>query len=238
MQAVGEANGPLLLHLAKLIKYHDVRCVDMLRVGGPLIGKLPCSGNGVPILGQTSGLSELEALLNEREARNRSLVSSLREDPHATDLLKMAASDAALGRMSRPRHLRESDLREYTLSPRFCLEQGLKADGSPKLRAIDDMSRSGVNACTFAAEKLKCDTLDCFFETLRVMSASLQEDFGLWKADIDSAFRRVPIKAAHREYAAVVWVRGGKTFISVHHALPFGSIASVHGWDRIGAFLQ
>ena len=132
---------------------------------------------------------------------------------------------------------------------------GVKANGAPKLRAIDDLSRSGVNACTLATEKLRNDTLDYFWETLRGLNISvqallivclcafpplcscfcLQEDVVMWTADIDSAFRRLPILAAHREHAAVVFVRGGTTFISVHNSLPFGSIASVHGWDRIGA---
>lgn len=62
----------------------------------------------------------------------------------------------------------------------------------------------------------------------------VQESLGLWKADIDSAFRWVPIRAEHREFAAVVFVVKGKVLISVHYSFPFGSIASVHGWDRLG----
>ena len=111
--------------LAKEINYHDIRCLDLLRCGCSLIGRLLCSGNGTPIASEVPGESELEALISERVARNQGLLSTLREDPHATDLLKMSATDAALGRMSRPRHLRDSDLKEYTLSPRFCVEQGM-----------------------------------------------------------------------------------------------------------------
>ena len=39
-----------------------------------------------------------------------------------------------------------------------------------KLRAVDDFTRSGVNAYTRATEKLVCDSLDDFFELLRTMS--------------------------------------------------------------------
>ena len=59
----------------------------------------------------------------------------------------------------------------------------------------------------------------------------------MWKADIDSAYRRVPVKMEHRPFAAITFVRNGTTVVSVHNALPFGSVASVHGWDRIGANL-
>ena len=50
---------------------------------------------------------------------------------------------------------------------------GLDDAGKPKFRAIDDFSRSHINACTAAAEKLRCDTLDIFHDTLREMHKRL-----------------------------------------------------------------
>jgi hypothetical protein len=44
---------------------------------------------------------------------------------------------------------------------------GLDRHGEPKYRAIDDFSRSLINAATGASEKLHCDTLDVFHRTLR-----------------------------------------------------------------------
>ena len=57
----------------------------------------------------------------------------------------------------------------------------------------------------------------------------------IWKADIDSAFRRLPLKPEHRDLAWAVW-RMDKTHMAVakHFSMPFGAIASVHYWDRIG----
>ena len=57
----------------------------------------------------------------------------------------------------------------------------------------------------------------------------------IWKADIDSAFRRLPLKPEHRDLAWVVW-RMDKTHMAIakHFSMPFGAIASVHYWDRIG----
>ena len=53
----------------------------------------------------------------------------------------------------------------------------MRQNGEPKLRAIDDFSRSGVNKCTAAAEKLRCDTLDGFFETMRALSGGTTVPF-------------------------------------------------------------
>jgi len=89
------------------------------------------------------------------------------------------------------------------------------------------------------------------------------ERWGLFKADIDSAFRRVPIQASHRSMAYVVYRLESKIMASMHDALPFGAgparasakrarvraracagaharslaVASVHGWERVGSLL-
>ena len=113
------------------------------------------------------------------------------------------------------------------------MRAGIRSNGKPKLRAIDDFSRSGVNECTQPTEKLRCDTLDNLYKMLCVMSPKLQVRTSfvriapmyiiilmqgklcLWKADITSAFRIIPIKATHREYAAVVFRLNGMNYISV-----------------------
>ena len=95
------------------------------------------------------------------------------------------------------------------------------------------------NPCTRPTEKLKCDTLDLFFEVLRSLSEKLgvAVPLKLYKADIDSAFRRIPVLPAHRRFAYVAFLVERRTVIAGHAAMPFGSIASVHHWDRIGSLL-
>ena len=157
-----------------------------------------------------------------------------------------------------------------------CFVTGLLEDGSPKIRPIDDLTSSGVNKHTHAVEKLTNDTLDLLLEAMRrikgkteVGSAGirfsspfagplpLQDEMALFKADIDSAYRRVPIcpgvacmcrevaavkricappplLSGHRRYATVAYKLHGKTYVSQHVALPFGAAAAVQGWHRIG----
>ena len=59
----------------------------------------------------------------------------------------------------------------------------------------------------------------------------------LWKMDIDSAFRRVPLKMEHCWASWVVFMCKGKAYASQHKACPFGASSSVHAWERVGALL-
>ena len=54
------------------------------------------------------------------------------------------------------------------------------------------------------------------------------------KGDIDSAYRRVPVAPEHREFARVVFKHEEQIWEAGHLGMPFGSLASLHGWDRIG----
>ena len=116
---------------------------------------------------------------------------------------------------------------------------GVKADGSIKVRAVDNFTESMCNPCTKPTEKLRNDTLDLFFEVLRMLSKKLgvAVPLRMFKADIDAAFRRVPLLPEHRRFAYVAFLVERRTVIAGHAAMPFGSIASVHHWDRVGSLL-
>ena len=60
----------------------------------------------------------------------------------------------------------------------------------------------------------------------------------LFKADVDSAFRRMPIKPEHRKFAHIFFRVGDSIFTATHLAMMFGSIASVHSWHRLGCLLR
>ena len=73
----------------------------------------------------------------------------------------------------------------------------------------------------------------------------------LWKADIDSAFRRIPVKPDDRWLCGIAFMVGGqvrprlislfivllvaKVWWAQHLGTPFGAVASVHAWERVGA---
>ena len=69
------------------------------------------------------------------------------------------------------------------------------------------------------------------------LRAQISVEFEFWKADVDSAFRRVPIQPGHRAFAWVTYRLRGRAMAAQHITLPFGRLACVHGWERAGSFL-
>ena len=116
---------------------------------------------------------------------------------------------------------------------RFGVEQGTKADGSVKLRAIDHLSWSApvedgkhyvsrkrqrehsVNGCTAVPEKIHMDHLDALVAAMRAFREIFGEVPALWKADVDSAFRRIPLRPEHRWAAGVTYKVQGKVRASI-----------------------
>ena len=86
-------------------------------------------------------------LWHRRQRSNNELLASLKQDDFSAELLALTVKDAKLGRMSMPmpvEEFHEKDLHSLLLAPRFGVEQGLKDDGSVKVRAVDNFSWSCV----------------------------------------------------------------------------------------------
>ena len=114
------------------------------------------------------------------------------------------------------------DLDSSTVSRRFSIEQGRNADGSVKIRSVDDETDCGTNTCVKPAEKLRCDGLDVIF-ALAVLYVSLgQTNLSFWKADFKSAYRLVPVRPDQRWLLWVaLWV-GNEVMAPRQNAMPFG----------------
>ena len=138
----------------------------------------------------------------------------------------------------------------------YCIRVGVcheKPDGIIKCRAVDNFSWSpgdpkcwrgnskkrqkvdSVNGATFTTEKMHHDTLDALVEALRMHAKVCGTVPALFKVDIDSAFRRVPLCERDRWAAGIAFKLGQDVFVSRHAACPFGAVSSVHNWERIGA---
>ena len=219
----------------------------VLVAGAVLLGELPCSGIGKATCCDV--VPSLDKLWHGRVASNAEILGSMQENEHSSWLLEAALKDAALGRLSEPVEALGSFHDEGLLHPRFAVARELP-DGSFKRSAVDHLSWSAngtgkvdsVNGATAPQEKLSHDTLDLLAEVLClfrgcVPDTRVGETPGLFKADIDSAFRRIPVREVDRWAGGVTFVAKGKTFIAQHFACPFGAVASVHAWERVGAAL-
>lgn len=181
----------------------------------------------------------MEELSANRLRKNKRLLGALKEDHRwSTHLLQACLDDAEKGRIEIPNFARDVDLSDVTLSPRFAVTQGLREDGKPKVRPVDDFTRSGCNAATATTEKLTYESLDLLLAVLRRLHSGTGDTLELWKADIDSAFRRIPILPEHRKLAFIAFRHDTDEIVAKHLCMPFGSVASVHHWERVGDLIK
>ena len=230
-----EVNGPLLELLLKVSNHVDMQCPELFRQGAPLLGKLPMSGIGRPE--QSKPHESVEKLYATAEEGNLKIAGKLKQDEHSGELFSQTLKSAEMGRMTAPRPIEEADLSSIRVSQRFSVKQGLRKDGSVKVRCVDGCTESGVNPCTEKTEHLELDNLDFLFEVMRQIWQQSGTIPHVFKADIDSAYCRVPIMPQHRWAANVIFAHDEKTYVAGHLAMPFGATSSVFGWSRIGAAL-
>ena len=227
-------NGPLWDRLLKAAGHEDLQCIEQFRQGAQLLGKLPVTGNGRQ---ESKKCHEpLYALEQTCAASNRDILGRLKEDvEHSDELFRFTCADSDMHRMTPLLHYDELDLNNVRISQRFAVAQGVREDGSPKVRCVDSCTESGINPCTESVEHLSPDGLDKLFEIMRWMWCYMNVLPQLLKIDVDSAFRRVPIRPDQRWAAYVGFVHRGATCVAGHLAMPFGAASAVFAWDRVGA---
>ena len=240
-EVLKHVNLPLLQHLIKQSGWHDPQVVDMLRNGAQVVGMLPSSGTGTAI-DDPQPPAELPAVGAERRTANEQILSSLTEDRHASELLKQIWEiEVPLGRMSAPVPVSEiaESLDHVVVNRRFGVEQGIDANGDIKIRSVDDCTESLVNAACAVRERLHHDGLDSLVQCAKRLSTALghNADLSFFKADVDAAYRRVPVASSCLNLVWIVFLVNGITWASCHRSLAFGLVAAVHAWNRVGACL-
>ena len=229
----GQVNGPLFELLAKTAGHTDVDCPNMFRHGAQLLGKLPVSGNGV--VEKSRAHRPLDELWKTCAESNKHILRRLKEDENADEIMRLTMLDAELGRTTCACPREEVDLEAVRISQRFGVNQGMREDGSEKVRCVDSCTESGINPCTEATEHLSPDGIDHLFEIMRTIWCMMGVIPHIQKIDVDSAVRRVPIAPDQRWAAVVAFMQAGRINIVGHLAMPFGAASSVFAWDRVGA---
>eukprot|EP00973_Karenia_brevis_P093203 12416188-Karenia_brevis.AAC.1 len=235
-------NGALLEILLKATKYDDWECCYMLRHGAEIVGVIPECGVGEHV--DKNQAVNPQVLWESRKEANSCLVSTLRSDEYSEWLLENARAEAGMGRLSTPRVVDEHACVGMILQPRFAVRQ-IRADGTTKLRPIDHFSWSpgkggrehSVNGHTTMNERFRHHTLDHLMKLMMLFMQILGEPPGIFKADIDSAFRRIPVKSTHRWACGIAFKVGEQVFCAQHYACPLGAVGSVIAWERLGKAL-
>ena len=204
-----------------------------------MLGLIESSGIGVPVASKEA--RPTQGLKNKCMKHNEQLMKVLREDENSEWLFSEAEADARLGRMSAPAVWDGKD-DTCLFHPRFAASQ-TKPNGSIKLRAVDNFSWSpsdrgkedSTNGFTVMQEKMTHDTIDSLAEASSLFVERVGAVPALLKADIDSAYRRIPVKEMHRWATGVAFMARGCAYKARHYACPFGAAASGVAWERIGA---
>jgi len=227
----------------------------MFRKGGPLYGPLQLCGMGSAVDGPVV-LGDVGALFNDRQRSNSFLASHVRADEQVEELHKLIEKDASQGWMTAPVHVAEDHPDDVRAVPGRGVAQ-FKPDGSTKVRAVFDYSwcapgpesqskrlprkvakEQSINGCTWLPEKCSHDHLDSLISFCRALVLQLGIVPMLFKADIASAFRRIPLMPEHRWAAGIMYMNGSRVMSSQHLSCPFGATASVHNWERVGRLLR
>ena len=235
-----DVNGPLLEWGCKVAGVDNTSSVQTFHLGASVVGSCGPSGVRSPTDKYRHRKSAGPMPENGFRERNVKLLNSLRDDPHSQDLLDATVKDQKLGRMGPFVDPSTVDLDTNLIARRFAVVQG------EKVRPCDDESANDFNQHFVPEEKLDWDGADHVVSSLEAFHASrmqssepnaVEREPSVIKADVDAAFRRVPLPAAQRRFAWVAFRHKGSVLMCQHYALAFGMIGSVFGWDAIGALL-
>ncbi len=118
-----------------------------------------------------------------------------------------------------------------------------------------NIKEESINGCFTFNSAIKHDHLDDLLESMKIqheassvvrlytsmflefVSIACMEAPGLRKADIDAAFRRVPLMDSHKWAANVVYMFENEPWVAGHQGMLFGASASVQAWHRVGELM-
>ena len=234
-KVAGHLHLPLLEEMLAHAGYPDTQLIQHLRKGFPVMGTLPASGvYPLEDPAPTPELHEREFWRKAAADWPRTLAAE-RPGEFVEHLWKKVQEEVPDGCIEPPTDPSTIRGRKKCVTRRFGKDEGLKADGTPKIRCIDDYTASRVNAATAAQDRIVLQTLDNAVAMARCLENALQKPVYIWKTDHKGAYRQVPVMPAHLQAMYITIFRPGDTRPQVarHAAMPFGAVGAVHGYQRV-----
>ena len=94
-------------------------------------------------------------------------------------------------------------------------------------------TESWVNEATRPADRVRHDSMGILaLIVTTLLTAGIMTQ--LWKRDVASAFRRIPIRSDHLDLAWVAWWADNGIWVAQHLGMPFGTVSAVYAWHRMG----
>ena len=186
--------------MLKSVQYTDMGVVAEFKQGSDLVGCTETTGLW-PLKFQpaTISLNELhDVAARERLLLHQQFLGGIGEQ-FLEEVWSKTQEEVEAGSLVGPLALHEVPV-ECPLSRRFVIKQG------PKVRCIDDFSRSSVNSCVHTTESPKPQTLDVFAALcVYVMSACPKGD--AWQGrtfDLVGAYCQCAVRPTSRRYAHIM----------------------------------
>ena len=234
----------LIHRYLKLIDHMDADdlCKDLSH-GFPLVGDIPVSPVAPAAKVRTATLP-LEELGGAATRLAGSLLLQHSVAPRTEDgidaekkVFSQTLEDIALGRMGPLVTPGLGALPPYTR--RFGVSQN-SSHGVSKVRCIDDFAQSLINDTVDVGRRIRMGSIPDFVESARRLhAASPEHALHVMKSDFQAAYRSCPIRPDHVPLANILVrdPRTGEVSASSQWAMPFGAVAAVYAWDRLGEAL-
>ena len=226
------------------LDWTDSRLADDLLAGLHLVGDLPWTGLWEQKRSLSAAITK-DALINQAKQLRHELIESSQakalpaHQRHVRKTLwEQTKEDIRAGIIGKPRKASAPAERIHKpLTRRFGREQ-FSSKGQKKIRCIDDFSASLINSAVGVPETLHHEHVDDLAQLLEKLGTRGHRP-QLLKADFHKAYRSVPVHPDDSPLADILvydtdncrWV------IAQQRALPFGAVAAVYGWERVGSAL-
>lgn len=225
----------LLEWCLKQIGWHDLDLIHDLQHGFPLIGHIPADQEAPKsiVRRQVFSQSQLESL-GADSWRSQLRRHSRAQSEFDLGIWTQTMDEVSLGRMTNPTLAQAHH--PHIVTRRFGVCQS-DSKGASKIRCIDDFKESLINDGCCVDRRIRMGRISDLQSVVRSLSA-VGEPLYLLKSDFKAAYRSLPVATSHLGLARVILRDpSGQVFVSTQLAMPFGAVASVYAWDRIGAAL-
>ena len=235
-----------------LRRWYDMSLIDHIRRGFPYVGDIPINPTAIPSTVRRATESP-QALLDRAPQIRERIITRLEsqalnhQDSEASDqqadrqaIWDQTEVDSRIGRMTKLRVINKFRDSKKPITKRFGVRQ-LSSKGKSKLRCIDDLLESGINSTCDIRRRIRMDTITLLIVIMRVIIAIFGNiDLHFIKSDFQAAYRSCPIDPRHAAFTeiALLHPESLEIWITDQLAMPFGALAAVYAWDRLGAAIQ
>ena len=217
------------------IRWPDSELIRHLQHGFPLVGHIPADVEAPPSLVRSSSLSisELKEKGRKSWARQLRRHSETSSDFDA-DIYCQTLDEVQLGRMTVP--VPAVSQEPSVVTRRFGVSQ-VDSKGVSKVRCIDDFKESMVNDACAVARKIRMGRISDLEFVARTLAA-VGEATCPAQIGLQGSLSFASDRDFHLDLARVIFRDfNGAVWSSTQLAMPFGGVASVFSWDRLGAAL-